>query len=150
MDLKSQRRMAAELLGCGENRVWIDPNRTEDVASAITRSNVRTMINSGAIRALQKKGISSARKNHIKAQKAKGRRKGPGSRRGAKSARTPTKEAWIRRIRIIRSRLKELREKGVMDTKTYRKYYLQAKGGMFKNRSHLDTQLKIQGILKEE
>lgn len=25
MDLKNQKRMAAEVLKCGENRVWIDP-----------------------------------------------------------------------------------------------------------------------------
>ena len=34
MDLKYQKRVAAELLKCGENRVWIDPNKAEDVAEA--------------------------------------------------------------------------------------------------------------------
>ena len=32
MDLKNQKRMAAEILKCGESRVWIDPNRIEDAA----------------------------------------------------------------------------------------------------------------------
>ena len=27
MDLKNQRRIAGELLDCGVNRVWIDPDR---------------------------------------------------------------------------------------------------------------------------
>ena len=26
-DLRHQRRMAAEILKCGENRVWMDPDR---------------------------------------------------------------------------------------------------------------------------
>ncbi len=150
MDLKNQRRMASELLGCGYNRVWIDPNRMEDVVSAITRNNVRVLINAGAIRAMPKKGISSGRRKHQKGQKAKGRQRGPGSRKGAKYARTPRKKEWMKRIRALRARLKELRGNGTIDTRTYRKYYLQAKGGMFKNRAHLDTQLRIHGIIKEE
>jgi large subunit ribosomal protein L19e len=150
MDLKNQKRMAAQLLKCGVNKVWMDPSRLEDVADAITRNDIRVMINAGAIQALQSKGISSGRRKYLAGQKKKGRRKGHGSRRGSKYARTPRKREWIRRIRPIRARLKELRDRKVMDTKTFRKFYMQAKGGMFKSRSHLNTQLKIHGILKEE
>ena len=35
MDLKNQKRMAAEILKCGENRVWIDPDKIEEVAECI-------------------------------------------------------------------------------------------------------------------
>lgn len=150
MNLTNQRRMAAELLDCGANRVWIDPNRLEDVADAITRNDIRVMINAGAIKAAQKKGISSGRRKYLAGQKKKGRQRGPGSRKGAKGARTPKKRQWIRRIRPIRIRLKELRQEGVLDPATYRRYYRQAKGGMFKSKAHLDTQLRIHGILKEE
>jgi len=150
MNLKNQRRMAAELLGCGVNRVWIDPNRLEDVADAITRNDIRVMINAGAIKAAQKKGISSGRRKYLAGQKKKGRQRGPGSRKGAKGARTPRKRQWIRRIRPIRARLKELREQGVLDSSTYRKYYRQAKGGMFKSTAHLDTQLKLHGHLTDD
>jgi large subunit ribosomal protein L19e len=152
MDLKNQRRMAAELLGCGANRVWIDPDpdNMKTVGEAITRNDIRILINWGLIKAKQKRGISSGRRKHLAAQKKKGRQRGPGSRKGAKYARTPRKRQWIRRIRPIRNRLKELRTQGVLDTRTYRKYYRQAKGGMFKSRAHLDTQLKIHGILKED
>ena len=150
MDMKNQRRMAAELLKCGYNRVWIDPNRMEDIGTAITRNNIRVLINAGAIKAKRKKGISSGRAKHQRAQKAKGRQRGPGSRKGAKGARTPSKQAWMKRIRILRARLKELRADGTIDTKIYRKYYLQSKGGMFKNRAHLETQMRLHGVLKEE
>ena len=152
MDLKNQKRMAAELLNCGVNRVWIDPDpdNMKTVADAITRNDIRVMINWGLIKAKQKRGISSGRRKKQAAQKKKGRQRGPGSRKGAKYARTPKKRAWIRRIRPLRARLRELRADGVLDTRTYRKYYRQAKGGMFKSRAHLDTQLKIHGIIKEE
>jgi len=149
MDLKNQRRMAAQLLKCGENRVWIDPNRLEDAGDAITRADVRTLINSGTIAAKQKTGISRARTNYKKAQRAKGRRRGQGSRRGRKGARKPKKEVWIQTIRPIRKKLKELRDGGKIDTATYRSYYLKAKGGVFKSRPHLVSHLKTEGILKE-
>ncbi len=150
MDLKNQKRVAAELLKCGRSRVWIDPNKTEDIADAITRSDVRTLINSGTIAAKQKKGVSRARANHLKEQKRKGRRTGHGSRRGKKHARKPSKEMWMQTIRPIRRRLKELRDGGVIDTRTYRKYYLRAKGGMFKSKPHLESHLKTEGVLKEQ
>jgi len=149
MDLSNQRRIAASLLKCGLNRVWIDPNRLEDVSDAITRSDVRTLIDSGAIRAMQKKGVSRGRAEYLRAQRAKGRRRGHGSRRGRKGARKPQKEVWIQAIRPIRRRLKELRDAGKIDAATYREYYLRAKGGMFKSRPHLESHMKAQGVLKE-
>ncbi len=36
-DLKNQKRLAADILKCGENRVWIDPERGDEVKSSITR-----------------------------------------------------------------------------------------------------------------
>jgi large subunit ribosomal protein L19e len=149
MNLKNQRRMAAELLKCGVNRVWVDPNRSEDISDAITRADVRILINSGAIAARQKKGVSRGRAEFEKAQKRKGRQTGHGSRRGRKGARKPSKERWMQAIRPIRVKLKELRDTGKIDRATYRTYYLKAKGGVFKSRSHLISHLKSEDILKE-
>lgn len=149
MNLKNQRRMASELLKCGVNRVWVDPNRSEDVSDAITRADVRILINSGTIVARQKKGVSRGRAEFEKAQKRKGRQSGHGSRRGRKGARKPSKERWMQAIRPIRRKLKELRDTGKIDPATYRTYYLKAKGGVFKSRSHLISHLKSENILKE-
>ncbi|MEE8631795.1 MAG: 50S ribosomal protein L19e, partial [Candidatus Bathyarchaeia archaeon] len=35
MSLKSQRRLAAEILKAGQNRVWLDPERMIDIEAAI-------------------------------------------------------------------------------------------------------------------
>jgi large subunit ribosomal protein L19e len=149
MNLKNQRRIAAEILGCGINRVWIDPNRIEDIADAITRADIRTAIDSGAIVALPKRGISRARARYRVGQKEKGRRRGPGSRKGAAGARTPEKRQWIQTIRPIRRTLKELRDEGKISKSVYREFYMKAKGGMFKSKTHLITHLKMEGHLKE-
>ena len=44
MSLKSQRRLAAEILKIGKNRVWIDPERIDEVEVAITREEIRKLV----------------------------------------------------------------------------------------------------------
>jgi large subunit ribosomal protein L19e len=149
VNLSNQRRVAATLLKCGENRVWIDSNRTEDVANAVTREDIRGLINSHIIQAKQKRGKSSARINHARGQKQKGKRKGQGSRKGAKFARYPKKQRWISTIRPIRAELRMLREQNLIDRNVYRKFYLYAKGGLFKSRGHLKAHLKAENLLRE-
>jgi len=149
MDLRNQRRMAASILKCGESRIWIDPNRLEDVAEAITRADVRTAIASGAIAKLPRRGVSHGRTRKRLVQKKKGRRRGPGSRKGTANARRPSKEEWIVAIRTVRTRLRELRDAGKIDRHTYRHYYRLAKGGVFRDRPNLDAHLRTAGLLKE-
>lgn len=149
-DLRNQRRTAASMLKCGNNRVWMDPDRTEEIAKAVTRKDVRILIQGGAIDSKQIKGISRGRKKIIKQQKHKGRRRGHGSRKGAKYARLPRKERWIRTIRPIRGYLRKLRDDKAIDPRIYRRYYQKAKGGEFRSKHHLKTHLISDGILKEE
>ena len=82
-------------------------------------------------------------------QNGEGRQRGHGSRRGRSTARKPSKEVWMQAIRPVRRKLRELRDEGKIDSRTYRRYYLKAKGGMFKGRSHLESHLRSEGILKE-
>lgn len=149
VDVSYQRRMAAEILKCGVNRVWIDPDQLDEVAEAVTRGDVRRLICYRVIQVRQKRGVSRGRTRRMMVQKAKGRRKGPGSRRGRKFARAPRKRTWIRTIRPLRAELRSLREDGKLDATTYRTYYRKARGNMFKSRSHLLTQLEAAGVISE-
>jgi len=149
-DLRNQRRMAADLLKCGKNRIWMDNDRLDEIAKAVTKEDIRLLIKGKAIRANQKKGISNFRKKYAKEQKEKGRRKGHGSRKGAKYSRVTKKERWMKTIRPIRSYLRTLRDEKAIDPSAYRKYYMKAKGGEFRNKHHLETHLISDGILKKE
>jgi large subunit ribosomal protein L19e len=149
-DLRNQRRMAASILKCGENRVWMDSDRTGEIAKAVTRGDIKILINGKAIKSKQCKGISSGRDRFSQKQKEKGRRKGHGSRKGAKFARMPRKERWIKTIRPIRGFLRELRDENIIEKKQYRLYYRKAKGGEFRNKHHLKTRLVSDGFLKED
>ncbi|HSV41886.1 MAG TPA: 50S ribosomal protein L19e [Methanomassiliicoccales archaeon] len=149
MDLKNQKRMAADILNCGGTRVWIDPNRIEDVADAITRADIRKAIDAGSIRALPQTGVSRGRAKYRLAQRAKGRRRGQGSRKGTAGARTPHKRRWIQTIRPIRATLRDLKESGKISRSVYREFYRKSKGGLFRSRRQLLLHLKTEGHLKE-
>jgi len=115
----------------------------EDVDIAITRDEIRRLIHEGAIRVEQKKGISKGRARAIRTQKRKGRRRGPGNRKGKAGARLPKKTLWIRRVRAIRRRLRVLRDRKELPDHAYRRLYLMMKGGAFRSISHLEQYLKV-------
>ena len=70
-NLTNQRRLAAQVMKIGRNRVWIDPQRIEDVESAITREEVRKLVHEKVIAALPIQGVSRGRAKVIQAQKQK-------------------------------------------------------------------------------
>ena len=148
MNLTTQKRLAAEILKVGENRVWIDPERMDEVSKAITRENVKQLISNKAIRVKPEKGISSYRSKKIATQKRKGRRKGHGSTKGAKGSRNPKKEAWMTTIRALRTDLKGMRENREINKTTYRKLYKMAKGGAFRSKSYMKTYARDHGLLR--
>ena len=37
VSLKLQKRLAASVLGCGERKVWLDPNEVSDISMANSR-----------------------------------------------------------------------------------------------------------------
>ncbi|MFX1364402.1 MAG: 50S ribosomal protein L19e [Promethearchaeota archaeon] len=148
MNLKPQKRMAAEILKCGENRVYFDPYLIEDISLAITRDDIRSLIKQGIIQKKYKTGISNYRKKLRHQRKKKGRARGLGKRKGTKYARTPKKKAWIKRIRPIRRELKKLRDRKLITPANYRKLYKNAKGGMFNTVAQLNRYIKEKELIR--
>lgn len=143
-DLSNQKRLAADLLKVGVTRVWMDPEKLEDVATAITREDIRGLIEQGVVKRRPAVGISRGRARARDAKRAKGHLKGHGSRRGAAGARDPKKERWMRKIRAQRKVLKEMRDAKTIDAHNYRILYLKAKGGEFRNIAHLKSYIAYQ------
>ena len=135
MSVVSQKRLASEILKVGVGRVWVDPDDTDRVSSAITREEIRKLIHEGSIRKIPQAGISRGRKRARRRELLAGRHKGPGSVKGSVTRR---KRRWIVRIRSVRNRLRTLRDKRFITTDVYRKLSLMAKGGTFRGASHLD------------
>ena len=79
MQITNQKRLAARLLKCGVNRVWVNPDYVDQVAAAVQTDDIREFIDEGWIRAKPVKGTSRARARMRLEQKRKGRRKGQGT-----------------------------------------------------------------------
>ncbi|MFQ5976126.1 MAG: 50S ribosomal protein L19e [Candidatus Hydrothermarchaeales archaeon] len=148
MDLKTQRRLAAKILKVGQNRVWMDEDKLTEVSEAVTRDDVRRLIREGIIRARTEVGVSKYRARKRNIQKAKGRRRGHGKRKGTLGAKVTKKRRWIQTIRPVRDSLRKLRDTNKIDRSTYRKLYMMAKGGIFRSRSHLNTYVKEHKLLR--
>jgi len=142
-DLANQKRMAAAILKCGINRVWFDPERQADIEEAISRNDLRELIEDGAIKAHPVKGNSRGRARIRMAKRSYGHRKGPGRRKGAAGARGSSKRSWIRKIRAQRRTLREMRAEGTIERSLYRVMYRRASGGQFRSVSHLTAQIEI-------
>lgn len=142
-NLSNQRRIAASVAGCGQFRIWFDPEKLSDIEAAISRDDIRTLISNGTITVLQKRGTSKGRSRIRKEKRAYGHCRGPGRRKGAIGARNPHKRQWIRRIRAIRRSLREMREAGTIDRSLYRRLYRKAAGGEFRNVLHLKSQAEL-------
>lgn len=145
MNLRSQRNIAAKILKVGTTKVFMNPEREEDVSKAITRDDIRALIDEGVISVKKYNGRSASRVRKALAQKKKGRRKGRGSKKGKSGARTPKKEVWISKVRALRDELRKQKEEGKVDEKEYRKLYRQIKGNLFQSRRHLREQIDKKG-----
>ncbi|UCH32086.1 MAG: 50S ribosomal protein L19e [Candidatus Bathyarchaeota archaeon] len=143
MSLKSQRRLAAEILKVGQNRVWIDPERIDEVEIAITREEIRKLIHEKAIQSTPKKGISRSRAQVLHEKRKKGLRRGPGSRSKPKVSK---KEIWMKKIRALRRRLKVLKEKRIITQPTYSQFYKMAGSGVFESIAELERRIKAKGL----
>lgn len=150
MKLNVQKRLAANILKCSPKKVWFAPDRLADIKEAITKADIRGLIGEGVIAKEQAKGISRVRANHRAVQKSKGLRRGPGKRKGKKTALMPRKEAWITKIRAQRSLLTELKANNIVSVDTYKTLYRKAKGGFFRNRRHIKIYIKEQGLLQQK
>lgn len=148
MSIATARRMASYLLKAGESKVRIDPARYAEVAKAVTKDDVRSLIRKGAVSAPQAKGVPRIGARLRAKRKKKGRGRGYGRRRGTANTRNSIKGAWMKRVRSQRSLLRELKDRNVLDKGAYRTAYRKIKGGEFRDKGHMLTYLKERGMMR--
>ncbi len=149
MQLKTKKQMAARVFGCSPQRVVFDNERLSDIKEAITKTDIKSLIQEGAIIKKPIKGISRARANKRRKQKVKGKRKGQGKRKGTIKTRTKGKQVWINKIRKQREFLKKLKEKNLIGSQTYALLYKKAKGNFFRSKRHIKIYLDEHNLIKK-
>ena len=142
--LKTQRRIASNVLKVGEARIWLDPSKFKDIKEAITRADIEGLISKGIIKKKELIGQSRARARVLHEKKRRGHRKGIGSRKGEKSARMDFE--WIDKVRALRNELFKQRKQGKIDQKEFRQLYKKIKGNSFHSVNHMRNY--IEGMKK--
>ena len=136
VNIAKKRELVGRILGVGTNRIRFEPDRLEDVADSITRDNIRSLVNSGAIWTVQPKGTSRGRAIERRSiWKVHG--KGPGSKKGKKTARVGKKEVYVIKVRSMRYHLKVLKERKDISTEVYWQLYKKVNGGQVRSLAHL-------------
>ncbi|MFB6113396.1 MAG: 50S ribosomal protein L19e [Halodesulfurarchaeum sp.] len=147
-DLSAQKRLASDVLDVGENRIWFDPSAQGDIAEAITREDIRELVQDGTIQAEEPRGNSRGRARERDEKRRYGHRKGPGTRKGRAGARNDPKDDYKNRIRAQRQTLRELRADGTLTHSEYRQLYSMANGGEFDSvrrlRAHIEEHYDVE------
>ena len=141
VNIAKKRELAARVLDVGANRVRFEPDRLEDITDSITRENIRSLIKSGAIWTVQPKGSSRGRA--IKKRSVwKVHGKGPGSKKGKKTARVGKKGVYVVRTRSMRYHLKLIKERKDISNDMYWYLYKRVNGGQVRSLAHLRELVK--------
>ncbi len=141
VNLRKKRELAARTLGVGIGRIKFDPNYLDDIADAITREDIRSLVTARTI-LIKKKGGTSRVRARLKHKKVKKHGRGMGSREGKKSARTGKKEAWIRKVRALRRHLKVMKDRDEITNAKFKLIYKKIKSGHVRTVAHLRELVK--------
>lgn len=139
MNLKSKKRLAADVLGVGVDRIIFDDEAHDLIQDAITRSTIRGLVGLRAIKVAPVQGVSRGRK---RTRDLKKKARGHGAFSGVISSRSDKKTAWVKRVRALRWRLKVSKERGELSKEAYKTLYKQVKGGQIRDVKQLQALMK--------
>ncbi len=138
------KQMASEILKCGKNTIWLDPEQGDKIKQVMTKEDVRSLIQEGSIKKRQHNSQSKGRSRVLKEKRKKGRKRGKGKRKGTKKARSEKKPTWMKNVRSQRKMLKQMQKEKPAAVKKigYRTLYKRIKGGFFKGKKYLKAAIE--------
>lgn len=136
VNLRAKKRLVARVTGVGIHRVKFDSDHLDDVADAITRENIRSLITAKKIKIKSIIGTSRGRAHIKKAQKNK-RGTTQGSKQGRKGARVGKKDLYVAKVRALRRLLKIAKDRKELTNPEFWTLYKKVGGNTVRNKAHL-------------
>ena len=138
VNLKAKKRLAARVTGVGIHRIRFDTDHLDDIADAITRKNIRSLITANTITIKSFTGTSRGRAQTKKDQRNK-RGTTQGSKQGKKGARVGKKEVYVAKVRALRRLLKIAKDRKDLTNPEFWALYKKVGGNTVRNKAHLRT-----------
>lgn len=136
VNLKAKKRLVSRVVGVGVHRIKFDSDHLDDIADAITRDNIRSLITANTIKIKPIVGTSRGRAQTKRIQKKK-RGTTQGSKKGTKGARTKRKENYMIKVRALRYRLKIAKDRKEITNPEFWQLYKMIGGNIIRNSAHL-------------
>ena len=136
VNLRAKKRLAARVTGVGVHRIKFDTDHLDDIADAITRQNIRSLITANTIKIKPFIGTSRGRAQEKKDQRNK-RGTTQGSKQGRKGARVGKKEVYVAKVRALRRLLKIAKDRKDLTNPEFWILYKKVGGNTIRNKAHL-------------
>jgi len=141
MTIGTVKRLAADIMGIGENRVRVKPEGFKEAEKAMTRADVRDLIKKKIVTKVEVKG------RRTKVLRTK---RGPGGRKGTSKTRTGGKKVWMAKVRAQRAFLFQMIEEGELEKSHKRMLYGRIKSGLFRSKRAFLAYLKDGKMVKQD
>ena len=138
VNLKAKKRLVSRVTGVGIHRVKFDADHLDDIADAITRANIRSLITANTIKIKSITGTSKGRAHAKKSQRNK-RGTTQGSKQGRKGARVGKKQVYVAKVRALRRLLKIAKDREELTNPEFWALYKKVGGNTVRNKAHLRT-----------
>ena len=138
VNLHAKKQLASRVVGVGVHRVRFDSDHLDDIADAITRDDIRSLITANTISIKSFKGTSRGRAKTKKIQKSK-RGVTQGSKKGRKGARVGKKTVYVNKVRALRYILKIAKDRKEITNNVFKTVYKKIRGNTIRNKAHLRT-----------
>ena len=136
VNLRAKKRLASRVTGVGIHRIKFDTDHLDDIADAITRQNIRSLITANTIKIKPFTGTSRGRAQEKKDQRNK-RGTTQGKKQGRKGARVGKKTVYVAHVRALRRLLKIAKDRKDLTNPEFWTLYKKVGGNTVRNKAHL-------------
>lgn len=131
MNLRNKKSLAAKTFGVGKERVVFIDSRKDEIKEAITRQDIRDLVQSGAIIIKEIKGRKKNEKRKKRRNKGKIRKKI-----------NKRKQIYVKITRKLRRYAKEMEAQGKISKEELKEIRKKIKERMFKSKAHLKSYIE--------